>query len=67
MLTNTNLLDAHTWASPDVWTSALEIQARRKRRGGGGLFVFIIGGICCLLVVAAIIFGIYKLANRNKD
>jgi hypothetical protein len=46
--------------------AALDYGAKKKksRRGGGGL---IIGGICCLLMVALIIFGIYKLVNRNKQ
>jgi hypothetical protein len=65
LLTNASLLDTHVWASPDVWTAALDYEAKKKsRRGGAGL---IIGGICCLLVVALIIFGIYKLVNRNKQ
>ncbi|VFB00590.1 hypothetical protein [Nocardia cyriacigeorgica] len=66
VLTSATTLDHSTWASQDVWASAIDLEAARSnkgKKGKGGLII----GLICIVAILAIVVAVVLLMKRKKN
>ncbi|AVH21440.1 hypothetical protein [Nocardia cyriacigeorgica] len=67
VLTSATTLDHSTWASQDIWASAIDLEAARSRKGSkkgkGGLII----GLICVVAILAIVVAVVLLMKRKKN